>query len=98
MKTTFTVCAALIVTFMCSVAADMREGGRAAGEKWLADYMRCYHQTCDAWDANWDLRGAAQDVELFRTIAGELANWRRWPQWRSESEFHAIRARSARER
>jgi Zn-dependent M28 family amino/carboxypeptidase len=88
----------VILLMALSGAADMREGGRAAGDKWLADYMRCYHQTCDAWDANWDLRGAAQDVELFRTIATELANSRRWPQWRPDSEFGAIRKRSAKER
>lgn len=88
----------MLLLMALSGAADMREGGRAAGEKWLADYMKCYHQTCDAWDASWDLRGAAQDVELFRNIAGELANSRRWPQWRSESEFHAIREKSAGER
>jgi Zn-dependent M28 family amino/carboxypeptidase len=88
----------VILLMALSGAADMREGGRAAGDKWLADYMRCYHQTCDAWDANWDLRGAAQDVELFQTIATELANSRRWPQWRPDSEFGAIRKRSAKER
>jgi len=88
----------VLLLMALSGAPDMREGGRAVGEKWLADYMRCYHQTCDAWDANWDLRGAAQDVELFHTIATELANSRRWPQWRAESEFRAIRERSANER
>ena len=88
----------VLLLMALSGAADMREGGRAAGEKWLADYMRCYHQTCDAWDASWDLRGAAQDVELFHTIASELANSRRWPQWRADSEFHAIRERSRNER
>lgn len=88
----------VILLMALSGAADMREGGRPAGEKWLADYMRCYHQTCDAWDANWDLRGAAQDVELFHTMATELANSRRWPQWRADSEFRAIRERSAKER
>lgn len=88
----------VLLLMALSGAADMREGGRAAGEKWLADYMRCYHQACDAWDASWDLRGAAQDVELFHTIASELANSRRWPQWRSDSEFHSIRENSARER
>jgi Zn-dependent M28 family amino/carboxypeptidase len=88
----------VILLMALSGAADMREGGRAAGEKWLADYMRCYHQTCDAWDASWDLRGATQDVELFHTIATELANSRRWPQWRPDSEFRSIRERSAKER
>ena len=88
----------VLLLMALSGAPDLREGGRAAGEKWLTDYMRCYHQTCDAWDANWDLRGAAQDAELFHIMASELANSRRWPQWRSDSEFHAIRERSREER
>jgi len=29
-----------------------------------------------SWGANWDLRGAAQDAELFDIIASELANSR----------------------
>jgi len=74
--------------------ADLVEGGRAAGNKWLTDYMRCYHQPCDAWDAKWDLRGAAQDVALYYAIGKELANSRRWPQWRNDSEFKAVREES----
>lgn len=88
----------VLLLMALSGAPDMREGGRAAGEKWLTDYMRCYHQTCDAWDATWDLRGAAQDAELFHIIAGDLANSRRWPQWRPDSEFHLLRQRSDGER
>jgi Zn-dependent M28 family amino/carboxypeptidase len=84
----------VLLLMALSGAPDLRAGGRPAGEKWLTDYMRCYHQTCDAWDANWDLRGAAQDVELFHIMASELANSRRWPQWRADSEFHAIREKS----
>jgi hypothetical protein len=41
-----------------------------------------------------DFRGAAQDVELFHTIGKSLANSTRWPQWRTGSEFHAVRAKS----
>lgn len=84
----------VLLLMALSGAPDMREGGRAAGDKWLTDYMRCYHQTCDAWDPKWDLRGAAQDVELFHIIARDLANSRRWPRWRAESEFRAIREQS----
>jgi Zn-dependent M28 family amino/carboxypeptidase len=73
-------------------------GGRAAGQAWLDGYMRCYHQTCDAWDAKWDLRGAAQDVDLFHAIATKLATTRVWPEWREGSEFKAIRGQSAAER
>lgn len=76
--------------------ADLLDGGREAGNQWIADYTgTCYHQTCDAWDPNWDLRGAAQDVALFHTIIRDLGNGTRWPQWKPGSEFKALRDRSA---
>jgi Zn-dependent M28 family amino/carboxypeptidase len=76
--------------------ADLVEGGRAAGDQWIADYVaNCYHQPCDAWDPDWDLRGAVQDIELFHTIGRELADSERWPQWKEGSEFRAIRQQSA---
>jgi Zn-dependent M28 family amino/carboxypeptidase len=76
--------------------ADLVEGGRAAGDRWIADYVgNCYHQTCDAWDPEWDLRGAAQDIALFQLIAEDLGNSARWPRWKSGSEFRAIREVSA---
>ncbi len=81
-----------------SGASDLVTGGRPAGQAWLDGYMKCYHQTCDAWSKDWDLRGAAQDVALFQTIGTTLANGRAWPEWREGSEFKAIRAESAGER
>ncbi|MEP5566850.1 MAG: M28 family peptidase [Halioglobus sp.] len=75
--------------------SDLIEGGRAAGDQWIADYVgNCYHQTCDAWDPDWDLRGAAQDIELFQTIINDLGNSTRWPQWRKGSEFRDLRVQS----
>lgn len=76
-----------------SGAPDLVEGGREAGQAWLDGYMRCYHQTCDAWSPDWDLRGAAADVDLIRQIGFGLANSNTWPEWRSGSEFAAIRAK-----
>jgi Zn-dependent M28 family amino/carboxypeptidase len=76
--------------------SDLVDGGRAAGDRWIADYVGdCYHQTCDSWDPGWDLRGAAQDVALFQTIAQDLGDSTRWPQWQPSSEFKAIRDESA---
>ena len=73
--------------------SDLVDGGRAAGDAWIAQYTgNCYHQTCDAWDPKWDLRGAVQDVELYHTIIRDLGDSRRWPQWKESSEFGAIRA------
>jgi Zn-dependent M28 family amino/carboxypeptidase len=72
--------------------ADLVEGGRKAGDAWIADYVgNCYHQTCDAWSADWDLRGAVQDVELIHAIVRDLGNSRRWPAWYEGSEFKAVR-------
>ena len=73
--------------------ADLIEGGRVAGNQWIAEYTgNCYHQTCDAWSADWDLRGAVQDIELFHTILRDLGDSTRWPQLKSSSEFKAIRS------
>lgn len=75
--------------------ADLVTGGRAAGDQWIKDYIgNCYHQTCDVWDPTWDLRGAAQDIELFQMILQDLGNSTRWPQWQNGSEFKAIREQS----
>ncbi len=76
--------------------ADLIEGGRAAGDKWVSEYTaNCYHQTCDAWSADWDLRGAAQDTALLYTIGREMAFSRRWPALRESSEFRELREKSA---
>tara|TARA_R110000772_G_scaffold252390_1_gene367762 strand:+ start:94769 stop:96448 length:1680 start_codon:yes stop_codon:yes gene_type:complete len=76
--------------------ADLVEGGRAAGNQWIADYVgNCYHKPCDAWSPDWDLSGAVQDIELFRRMVEDLGNARRWPEWRPASEFKAVRDSSA---
>jgi len=80
-------------------AYDMVNGGSPAGERWLDEFTaHCYHQTCDAWAPSWDLRGAAQEAELFYAIGDKLANSRAWPQWNSTSEFAKVRAESAGQR
>nr|WP_269448865.1 hypothetical protein [Acetobacter malorum] len=74
---------------------DLLKGGVDAGRKWLQDYMVCYHQACDAWSPDWDVRGAAEDVALLYTVGRNLAFSQNWPQWKPGSEFAATRAKSA---
>ena len=75
---------------------DLVNGGREAGDRWVTEFTaNCYHQTCDEWRPEYDFRGAAQDVALVYQIARELAFSRKWPAWREESEFRAIREKSA---
>jgi len=77
-------------------AYDLQVGGRAAGERWLDAFTKnCYHQTCDSWSPSWDLRGAAQEAELYHAIGARLANSRDWPRWNASSEFAKVRAQSA---
>ena len=76
-------------------AYDLVDGGREAGNRWVNDYTaNCYHKACDAWSADWDLSGAAQDVELVYDMGKELANSKRWPNWSQSSEFIGIRQES----
>ncbi|TFI57583.1 M20/M25/M40 family metallo-hydrolase [Sphingomonas parva] len=75
---------------------DLVEGGREAGDRWVSEFTaHCYHQSCDAWSPDWDLRGAAQDVALFYTLGRDLAFSRAWPEWKQGSEFAPLRAKSA---
>ena len=75
---------------------DLVSGGKAAGDRWVNDYTaNCYHKACDAWSADWDLRGAAADVDLLYAMGRDIAESRAWPDWKPGSEFKAIRAETA---
>ena len=78
---------------------DLVYGGRQAGDRWVDEYTaNCYHKTCDAWSPDWDLRGAAQDVELLYGLGRDLAGSDRWPSWNSGSEFAPVREQTKAQR
>ena len=77
-----------------SGAPDLVSGGREAGQAWLDGYMKCYHQTCDEWSADWDLRGAAADVGLAYEVGRRVSRAGFWPSWSEGSEFRSVRERS----
>ncbi len=71
---------------------DFVDGGRAAGDRWISQFTaQCYHQPCDAWRPDWNLAGAAQDVDLLYEIGRDLASGGAWPNWKPASEFRALR-------
>ncbi|MBB5279445.1 M20/M25/M40 family metallo-hydrolase [Pacificimonas flava] len=77
-------------------AADLKDGGRKAGQAWIDDYTgNCYHQACDRLSEDWDLTGAIQDIALIGTIGADLAGSGDWPTWKDGSEFKARREESA---
>lgn len=89
----------VLLSMALAGAYDLQNGGRAAGERWLEEFTtNCYHQTCDSWSPEWDLRGAAQEANLYYAIGSRLANSREWPRWNANSEFKKIRDESERVR
>jgi hypothetical protein len=75
---------------------DFVVGGRAAGDRWVADFTaHCYHQPCDRWTPDWNLAGAAQDVDLLYAMGHDLASDAAWPDWKPDSEFRRVRDASA---
>jgi Zn-dependent M28 family amino/carboxypeptidase len=85
----------VLLSMALAGAYDLQKGGRPAGERWLDAFTtNCYHQTCDNWSPSWDLRGAAQETELYYEIGRRLVNGRDWPKWNATSEFATIRAQS----
>ena len=75
---------------------DLYTGGVAAGKKAEAEYdEKRYHQPADEWSADWDLRGLAIDIGLVHDLGRALANSRRWPEWKADSEFKALRDKTA---
>lgn len=74
---------------------DDREKGADWGREQLAIFARTdYHKPSDEFRADLDLRGGLEDLALLHEIGGRLANERRFPNWRPQSEFRAARDRS----
>jgi Zn-dependent M28 family amino/carboxypeptidase len=78
---------------------DLVDGGKAAGEAQAETYTRDhYHQPSDEWQASWSFIGMAHDLGMLHDLGAQLADSRQWPDWSADSEFRAIRDRSAAER
>lgn len=82
-----------------SAGQDWEVGGVAAGKAEEDDYVaHRYHQQADEWKPEWTFAGAARDLQVLYTLGMQLADSRQWPDWSSDSEFRAIRDKSAAER
>jgi Zn-dependent M28 family amino/carboxypeptidase len=70
----------------------------ARGPQWgrtqLEDYFaHRYRQPGDKYSEDWDVRGAVEDLELYRAVGDRLADTRRFPRWYPSSEFSSGHAR-----
>ncbi|MBY5921089.1 M28 family metallopeptidase [Ferrimonas balearica] len=64
----------------------------AAGRAAVMEMMKgCYHNHCDTYRPEWDLRGAMQDIEVYFKAGHTLADDDRWPGFLAGSEFHSLR-------
>jgi Zn-dependent M28 family amino/carboxypeptidase len=46
-----------------------------------------YHQVSDQVNPDWDLSGAAQDVDLLLEVGVQVANADKFPEWKPGNEF-----------
>lgn len=78
---------------------DLVSGGMAAGEAKRSAYnARCYHQTCDEYDARWDMTGAAQEGSVAYAMGRAIAEGTSWPTWNASEPFSAERAKTEAQR
>ena len=72
---------------------DDEARGPQWGQAQFEDYRaRRYRQAGDKYSEDWDLRGAVEDLELYREVGQRLADTRRFPRWFPSSEFSGNRA------
>ncbi|MFO1010239.1 MAG: M28 family metallopeptidase [Planctomycetota bacterium] len=62
--------------------------GHQKAEEFVA---KDYHQVSDEVKLDWDLAGAAQDMELLHAVGLRVARDATWPAWKPGSEFKARR-------
>ena len=49
--------------------------------------LKDYHQVSDEIHPDWDLSGAAQDVQLLFEVGYQVANADKYPEWKAGNEF-----------
>jgi Zn-dependent M28 family amino/carboxypeptidase len=78
---------------------DLVNGGKEKGVALREDFnAKKYHQPKDEWSPSLDFSGEAQDVALLYKVGRSLATSNEWPQWKADSEFKALREKSAQAR
>lgn len=81
--------------FYVKRGSDLVEGGKAAGRALAEDYVaNRYHQPSDEYADSWDMRGIAQEVDLYYRLGRPLSEGTDWPNWNAGDEFRAIRDQS----
>ncbi len=76
---------------------DYRDHPSGYGNKRVTEYIENdYHKVSDEVKPGWDLRGAAEDLEVLLQVGWTLAEGASWPQWKESSEFRTSKPRGPR--
>jgi Zn-dependent M28 family amino/carboxypeptidase len=68
--------------------------GPAYGRAQLEDYLQHrYRQPGDQYSADWDVRGALDDLRLYYDVGERVVRSHRFPRWNSNSEFRTSQHR-----
>ncbi|MFT3945882.1 MAG: M28 family metallopeptidase [Agriterribacter sp.] len=68
------------------------EHGEAWGEAEKEKYNNeRYHSPADEYSKSWDLSGIIDDMRLLFDVGYKLSNEKKFPEWKTGSEFKAIR-------
>jgi Zn-dependent M28 family amino/carboxypeptidase len=74
--------------------SDDSARGPVWGRAQLDEYMtHRYHRPSDQYSADWDVRGALDDLRLYYDVGMRLAHTKRFPRWYQNSEFRVSRER-----
>jgi Zn-dependent M28 family amino/carboxypeptidase len=73
--------------------SDVAGKGIEYGRKWKDEYGKNhYHRPSDEYDpATWTMEAAIEDLKLLFKLGHCIATDKTWPQWKTDSEFKAIR-------
>jgi Zn-dependent M28 family amino/carboxypeptidase len=85
-----------VPTLYAKSGLDDTGRGPVWGRAQLDDYMaHRFHQPSDQYSADWDVRGALDDLRLYYEVGNRVARSRRFPRWYPNSEFRLSRTREA---
>jgi Zn-dependent M28 family amino/carboxypeptidase len=78
---------------------DVAKGAEYGKQKHDEYTAQRYHQPADEYDPKtWNLEGGLEDIEIICAVGLRLADSHGWPQWKTGSEFKAIRDKTTAER
>ena len=90
----FTFARAGVPALYAKGGLDDSARGPVWGRAQLDDYMKHrYRQPSDQYTADWDVRGAIDDLRLYYGVGDREARSRRFPRWYPNSEYRVSRDR-----